>query len=113
MPSGRAAVLIGAPTDIGASDRGASMGPEALRVAGLAEALRARGLDIVDRGNLTGPANPWQPATEGYRHLAYAQVMSGFTVKDGLPGSYGAALERLYAEGRAWLAGASSPWLNP
>jgi arginase len=70
MPTGRAAVLIGAPTDIGASDRGASMGPEALRVAGLAEALRNRGLDVVDRGNLTGPSNPWQPATEGYRHLA-------------------------------------------
>ena len=31
----RAASLIGAPTDIGASDRGASMGPEALRVAGI------------------------------------------------------------------------------
>jgi arginase len=70
MTTGRAAVLIGAPTDIGASDRGASMGPEALRVAGLGEALRNRGLDVVDRGNLTGPANPWQPATEGYRHLA-------------------------------------------
>jgi len=70
MAPARAAVLIGAPTDIGASDRGASMGPEALRVAGLAEALRNRGLDIVDRGNLTGPANPWLPATEGYRHLA-------------------------------------------
>ncbi|MEO7431266.1 MAG: arginase, partial [Dokdonella sp.] len=27
--------LIGAPTDIGAGARGASMGPEALRVAGL------------------------------------------------------------------------------
>jgi arginase family enzyme len=40
MAPARAAVLIGAPTDIGASDRGASMGPEALRVAGLAEALR-------------------------------------------------------------------------
>ena len=70
MTTGLAAVLIGAPTDIGASDRGASMGPEALRVAGLAEALRSRGLDIVDRGNLTGPANPWQPASGGYRHLA-------------------------------------------
>ena len=66
----RALVLIGAPTDIGASDRGASMGPEALRVAGLQEALRNRGLEVVDRGNLTGPANPWQPATQGYRHLA-------------------------------------------
>ena len=61
--------LIGAPTDIGAGDRGASMGPEALRVAGLAEALAARGLDVVDRGNLNGPTNPWQPPTEGYRHL--------------------------------------------
>jgi arginase len=70
MATGRSAILVGAPTDIGASDRGASMGPEALRVAGLAEALRARGLDIVDRGNLTGPANPWQAATGGYRHLA-------------------------------------------
>ncbi len=31
--------LIGAPTDIGAGMRGASMGPEALRVAGLAAVL--------------------------------------------------------------------------
>src|SRR6185295_18735672 len=61
--------LIGAPTDIGAGARGASMGPEALRVAGLGEALRARGIDVVDRGNLAGPVNPWQAPTEGYRHL--------------------------------------------
>jgi arginase len=62
--------LIGAPTDIGAGHRGASMGPEALRVAGLGEALVARGLDVVDRGNLIGPFNPWQPPLDGYRHLA-------------------------------------------
>jgi arginase len=61
--------LVGAPTDIGAGMRGASMGPEALRVAGLPEALRARGVDVADRGNLAGPANPWQPAADGYRHL--------------------------------------------
>ncbi|HEX7129790.1 MAG TPA: arginase [Rhodanobacteraceae bacterium] len=61
--------LIGAPTDIGAADRGASMGPEALRVAGLSQALAARGLDVADLGNLSGPLNPWQPPTEGYRHL--------------------------------------------
>jgi arginase len=61
--------LIGAPTDIGAGHRGASMGPEALRVAGLAEALRERGLDVEDRGNLSGPVNPWQPPVDGYRHL--------------------------------------------
>ncbi|MGN6518055.1 MAG: arginase [Dokdonella sp.] len=61
--------LIGAPTDIGAGHRGASMGPEALRVAGLADALSARGLDVVDRGNVAGPFNPWLPPTDGYRHL--------------------------------------------
>ncbi len=61
--------LIGAPTDIGAGSRGASMGPEALRVAGIASALRARGLDVLDLGNLTGPANPWQAPVQGYRHL--------------------------------------------
>jgi arginase len=61
--------LIGAPTDVGAGHRGASMGPEALRVAGLVEALRDRGLDVVDTGNLAGPFNPWQPPDDGYRHL--------------------------------------------
>jgi arginase len=66
----KAISLIGAPTDIGAGTRGASMGPEALRVAGLPEALAARGLDVVDRGNLPGPLNPWQPPHDGYRHLA-------------------------------------------
>ncbi|MBC7727519.1 MAG: arginase [Microbacteriaceae bacterium] len=62
--------LFGAPTDIGAGARGASMGPEALRVAGLGAALQGRGLDVQDRGNLIGPANPWLPPVDGYRHLA-------------------------------------------
>ena len=61
--------LIGVPTDIGAGHRGARMGPEALRIAGLGEALAARGVEVVDRGNLAGPANPWQPPVDGYRHL--------------------------------------------
>jgi arginase len=62
--------LIGAPTDVGASDRGASMGPEALRVAGLSEALAARGLDVRDCGNLSGPPNPGLVRVGGYRNLA-------------------------------------------
>jgi arginase len=62
--------LFGVPTDIGAGSRGASMGPEAMRVAGLAQALAGRGLDVVDRGNLAGPINPWQPPQGGYRHFA-------------------------------------------
>ena len=70
-------VLIGAPTDIGAGARGASMGPEALRVAGLQAALAARGLTVIDRGNLAGPANPWLPPVDGYRHLAEVTAMFG------------------------------------
>jgi arginase len=61
--------LIGAPTDIGAGTLGARMGPEALRVAGLQAALERHGLRVDDRGNLAGPANPWLPPVDGYRHL--------------------------------------------
>ncbi len=61
--------LIGAPTDIGAGRRGASMGPEALRVANLQPMLEGLELEVIDRGNLAGPANPWQPPADGYRHL--------------------------------------------
>jgi len=61
--------LIGAPTDIGASMRGASMGPEALRVAELQAMLEAQGLTVSDCGNLSGPGNPGLPSQDGYRHL--------------------------------------------
>ena len=61
--------LIGAPTDIGAGMRGASMGPEALRVAELQTVLESLGLTVTDRGNLTGPSNPCLPSRDGYRHL--------------------------------------------
>ncbi|MDH5580027.1 MAG: arginase family protein, partial [Betaproteobacteria bacterium] len=61
--------LIGAPTDIGAGSRGASMGPEAMRVARIVPTLQGLGLEVVDRGNLNGPANPWLPPSDGYRHL--------------------------------------------
>jgi arginase len=61
--------LIGAPTDIGAGSRGASMGPEALRVAGLQAAIETHGRAVRDRGNLGGPPNPWLPPVNGWRHL--------------------------------------------
>ena len=61
--------LIGAPTDIGADNRGGSMGPEALRVAGLQEALERLGYAVTDRGNLIGPVNPNRGPVDGYRHL--------------------------------------------
>ena len=61
--------LIGAPTDVGAGARGASMGPTALRIAGLQAILEAQGAEVVDRGDLEGPANPGLPPVDGYRHL--------------------------------------------
>ncbi|AJC47609.1 arginase [Xanthomonas sacchari] len=61
--------LIGVPTDIGAGHRGARMGPEALRIAGLHEALANRGVEVRDIGNIDGPRNPWQAPVDGYRHL--------------------------------------------
>lgn len=61
--------LIGAPSDIGAGTRGASMGPEALRVAGIHGMLETQGLDVRDRGDLRGPANPLRGPEGGYRHL--------------------------------------------
>src|SRR3546814_2644509 len=63
----RTIALIGAPTDIGAGHRGASMGPEALRVAGIEAALVQRGCSVLDTGNISGPLNPWQPPSNGYR----------------------------------------------
>ena len=68
QPSGRIQ-LIGVPTDIGAGVRGASMGPEALRVAGIGDALARHGLEVYDSGNLLGPANPWSEPEGGFRHL--------------------------------------------
>ena len=46
---------------------------------------------------------------EGYRHLAYLQSKLGFNVKTDLPGLRGPVVEKLYAEGREWLAGSDQP----
>jgi hypothetical protein len=46
---------------------------------------------------------------EGYRHLGYLQAKNGFKVKLGLPGLRGPEVDRLYQEGRDWLAGSALP----
>jgi hypothetical protein len=46
---------------------------------------------------------------EGYRHLGYLQHRNGFTVKIGLPGLRGPEVQKLYAEGTAWLSGSPKP----
>ena len=48
---------------------------------------------------------------EGYKHLAYLQTKNGFNIKEGLrlPGLRGSEVEKLYAEGKAWLKGSEKP----
>ena len=77
--------LLGAPTDIGASIRGASMGPEALRVVGLSEELASLGCRVEDRGNLSGPVNPVAKPQDGYRHLEETRAWCA-AVRDGVYG---------------------------
>ena len=65
------ATLIGLPTDVGASRLGAAMGPDALRVAQLAQALEHLGVQVQDLGNLPGPPNPRSERDSlGMRNLA-------------------------------------------
>jgi hypothetical protein len=47
---------------------------------------------------------------EGYRHLAYLQTRIGYKIKLDLPQLKGPVIERLYRHGKAWLAGAASPF---
>ena len=59
-------ILIGAPVDCGKRRRGCLMGPDAYRVAGIAEAITALGHTVADMGNLApeqvGPLTPVNPA---------------------------------------------------
>ena len=48
----RCIALLGAPIDIGASQRGTLMGPAALRTAGLSTVLEALGFAVTDHGDL-------------------------------------------------------------
>jgi arginase len=85
----RRITLIGAPTDIGAGVRGASMGPEALRVAGIRQRIEALAVDVSDAGDLHGPRNPDVPAVDGHRHLVEVAVWNGLVrdaVADALRG---------------------------
>ncbi|MBR0825377.1 nuclear transport factor 2 family protein [Bradyrhizobium manausense] len=45
---------------------------------------------------------------EGYRHLAYMQELIGYKVKRDMPMLTGAEVDKLYTQGRDWLAGKAS-----
>jgi len=62
--------LLGVPIEIGASQRGTLMGPDALRTAGIGRVLEQLGFDVEDHGNLSGsaasPADDPPPANAKY-----------------------------------------------
>jgi len=47
---------------------------------------------------------------QGYQHLAYLQTLVGYEVKRDMPGLTGPEVEKLYATGKAWLAGEPLVW---
>ena len=53
-----------------------------------------------------------QTFPEGYRYLAYLQTKLGFKIKMDMPQLKGPVVQALYAHGRAWLEGATSPFPN-
>lgn len=58
--------MIGVPLDFGASRRGVEMGPAALRIAQMAESLRAIGHSVTDVGDVTVPQRATiSPVTAG------------------------------------------------
>lgn len=64
-------ILIGAPVEAGTGRRGADMGAQAFRAAGLAEALRDLGLDVRDYGSLAiAPVAPRTHPNAAIRDLA-------------------------------------------
>lgn len=81
--------LIGLATDAGASARGATMGPEALRIAELGETLQALGHTVVDRGDFRPEESGSRPERRRAEILAVAAHASamGYEVlgNGGLP----------------------------
>ncbi len=67
------------------------MGPEALRVAGLEQALRQIGQTVVDHGDLSGPPNPGAAPVGGYRHLDEVTAWCA-TVRDAVHAALGDGL---------------------
>ncbi len=71
----RRIALLGAPIDMGASQRGTLMGPAALRTAGLSTVLETLGFDVIDHGDLavSGMADLSDPPPQNARHYREIQ----------------------------------------
>src|SRR6476469_5143135 len=61
--------LLGVPMDLGSGRRGVDMGPSAIRIAGLATALRELGHTVVDEGDI--PIKNMEELKVGDVHARY------------------------------------------
>jgi arginase len=62
--------IIGVPMDLGAGRRGVDMGPSAIRVAGINQAIAFQGFDVVDAGNVhVHPPEAMTPTNPRARYL--------------------------------------------
>lgn len=72
--------LIGCPVDSGKTRRGCLMGPDALRTAGLTEALCDLGLTVQDVGNLTLPdlsdITPTGPGFKRAENIGWTRIIA-------------------------------------
>ncbi|HEY5218395.1 MAG TPA: arginase [Gemmatimonadaceae bacterium] len=66
--------LIGVPMDLGASRRGVDMGPSAMRVAGVAQRLRALKYEVSDSGDVRVPDSATMPDVGRHALAAITEV---------------------------------------
>jgi arginase len=57
--------ILGVPMDLGADHRGVDMGPSGIRIAGVRNALRALGYEVVDGGDVPVPTPETRDPGEG------------------------------------------------
>jgi len=66
--------IIGVPLDLGGARRGVDMGPSAVRIAGLGEAIAQLGRQVIDKGNLPAPIAETEDALD--RHKKYIEPIA-------------------------------------
>src|SRR5262245_43668212 len=65
----RHCIIIGVPMDLGAGRRGVDMGPSAMRIAGLNQAIAFQGYEVTDAGNVH--VNPPEAMKKGNPRAHY------------------------------------------
>jgi arginase len=88
--SPRTVEIIGVPLDLGANTRGATMGPEVIRIAGLKERIESLGYPVFDTGDIDVPIR--ESLAPGQAESHFLEPIYEICVK--LAGSVESALER-------------------